>query len=97
MWRDDWREKLSEYRQGIDEIDLRILELVDKRMELSSRIGEIKAAYSLPVCVPEREVEVISKRQQWGRMYGLREKFVRVLFKVVMHESRRRQRELVAA
>jgi chorismate mutase len=47
--------------------------------------------------VPEREVEVISKRQQWGRMYGLREKFVRVLFKVVMHESRRRQRELVAA
>lgn len=42
MWRDDWREKLSEYRQGIDEVDFKVLELIDRRMKLSERIGEIK-------------------------------------------------------
>lgn len=97
MWRDDWREKLSEYRQGIDEIDFKVLELVGKRMELSEKIGEIKFELELPVCVPEREAEVVRKRQEWGDSYGFRQMFVRVLFKVIMHESKRRQRELAVA
>ncbi len=97
MWRDDWCKKLSEYRQGIDEIDFKVLELVGKRMELSEKIGEIKSELGLPVCVPEREKEVVSKRQQWGDGYGFRQMFVRVLFRVIMQESKRRQRELAVA
>ncbi len=97
MWRNDWREKLSEYRQGIDEIDFKVLDLIGKRMELSEKIGEIKSELGLSVCVPEREKEVVSKRQQWGEDYGFRQMFVRVLFRVIMQESRRRQRELAVA
>ena len=97
MWRNDWREKLSEYRQGIDEIDSKVLELLGKRMELSGKIGEIKVERGLPVCVPEREEEVVRKRQEWGDSYGFRQRFVRVLLKVIMHESKRRQRELAVA
>lgn len=97
MWQDDWRERLGEYRHGIDAIDFKILELLGKRMELSERIGEIKVEHGLSVCVPEREEEVLGDRRNAGKMRGLREKFVRVLFKVVMLESKRRQRELAVA
>src|SRR3989338_8488425 len=93
MWH-VWREKLSEYRHGIDTIDYEILKLLGKRMELSERIGEIKVEHDLPVCVPERDAEVKRKRQEWGDSYGFRPKFVWVLFKVIMNESKRRQREL---
>lgn len=97
MWRDDWREKLSECRQGIDEVDFKVLELVGRRMELSERIGEIKSELGLPVCVPEREAEVLGDRRNAGRVRGLREEFVRALFELVMVESKRIQSELVNA
>jgi chorismate mutase/prephenate dehydrogenase len=97
MWRDDWREKLSEYRQGIDEIDVKVLELVGKRMELSEKIGEIKSELGLPICVPEREAEVLGDRRNAGRVCGLREEFVKVLFELVMLESKRIQSGLVNA
>ncbi|MDP2938500.1 MAG: chorismate mutase [Candidatus Omnitrophota bacterium] len=95
MWQENWREKLSEYRQGIDEIDFKVLELVGKRMELSERIGEIKIERGLPACVPEREIQVIATRQNWGIRYRLRAKFVKALFRVIMFESKKIQKELV--
>ncbi len=95
MWQEDWRKELNERRHAIDVIDLKILELLAKRMELSGGISEIKSKLKLPVCVLEREIEVINTRQDLGRKHGLREKFVKVLFKIIMLESKRVQRELV--
>jgi len=97
MWQENWRETLNEYRHAIDEIDSGILELLGKRTELSERIGEIKHEHGLPICVPEREAEVIKNRQDLGRLKGLSERFVRVMFKFIMHESKQIQRKLVKA
>lgn len=95
MWHDGWKVELNELRSGIDKLDSAIINLVSQRMRLSERIGEIKSEQGLPFCVPQREAEVIRKRQGLGILHGLSEKFVRILFKVIMHESRRRQKELV--
>lgn len=96
MWNDDWKEDLDVCRDQIDKIDSEIIGLVSQRMKVCEKVGEIKAQQNLPVYVPEREKQVISTREQLGRTVGLRSKFVRLLFKLIMIQSRMRQKELVS-
>ena len=49
---------LADCRRRIDEIDLRILELLNERTRVVERIGDIKHAFSMPVYEPRREDEV---------------------------------------
>ena len=95
MWQEDWQENLDKYRQEIDKIDYEFLELLTKRMECSEKIGDIKSQHDLPVYVPERERRIIATRQQWGKKYGLASKFVRVLFKIIMWQSKELQGKLI--
>jgi chorismate mutase len=49
---------LEEYRQIIDELDLRILELLNERSKIACRIGEVKEQVHLPIYEPKREDQV---------------------------------------
>ncbi len=49
------------YRERIDAIDDVLVRLLQERAALGLRLGRIKAAAGAPVCVPEREREVISR------------------------------------
>lgn len=53
--------KLTELRRKIDEIDKSIVELLNKRAELSREVGEIKKTHKIDVIDYEREREVIKK------------------------------------
>ena len=95
MWKDDWREELNMLRGQIDNLDSEIIGLVSRRMKICEKVGEIKAQHDLPVYVPEREKQVIGTREQWGKSFGLKAKFIRILFRLIMVQSRMLQRELV--
>jgi len=97
MWRDDLELRKKELRAKIDDIDREIIRLIAWRMQHCEEIGEIKARQGSDVYAQGREQEVFVTRRKWGEDYGLRFKFVRVMFKVIMYESKRRQRELVKA
>ncbi len=96
MWPENWHAKLSEHRQAIDSVDSEILELLAKRMKISEEVGEIKSKLGLPICVPEREAVVVNDRQNLGRIHGLRDRFIRVLFKLIMFESKKVQKKLAS-
>jgi chorismate mutase-like protein len=49
---------LNDCRQQIDDIDLRILALLNERTRVVERIGDIKHAFAMPVYEPRREDEV---------------------------------------
>ncbi|MEZ6141095.1 MAG: prephenate dehydratase [Zavarzinella sp.] len=51
---------LKSFRTQIDQLDLKILELINQRAELASRIGKVKSANNESVFSPAREEEVIS-------------------------------------
>jgi chorismate mutase len=51
-------EELNFCRQAIDDIDLRILALLNERTCVVERIGDIKHTFSMPVYEPRREDEV---------------------------------------
>lgn len=46
---------LSKYREGIDAIDSKIVELLNARCELAARVGDWKKEREHPIYVPERE------------------------------------------
>jgi chorismate mutase/prephenate dehydratase len=53
--------KLKEIREKIDKIDDEILTLLNKRMELVKKVGELKNTTNAPIYRPEREKEIIER------------------------------------
>ena len=53
---DDWRER-------IDAVDLKILELLNERARFSLEIGKIKHRQNLPIYVPEREHAIYARME----------------------------------
>jgi chorismate mutase len=51
-------DKLSDCRRQIDQLDLRIVELLNQRTEIVHEIGRIKQQFSLPIYEPKREDQV---------------------------------------
>jgi chorismate mutase len=97
MWRDNWKNELWLQRKIIDGLDPLMMCLLAWRMRVCRNIGRIKIKHNLPVYVPEREKEILEKRQQQARKFNLSDKVVKVLAKAVMWESKRIQRGLAGA
>ena len=51
-------DKLADCRRQIDQLDLRIVELLNQRTEIVHEIGRIKRQFSLPIYEPKREDQV---------------------------------------
>ena len=51
--------KIVQYRNKIDSLDIKIVELLNKRATYSLKIGNEKDKYSVPVEQPERETMII--------------------------------------
>ena len=58
MTKQDALRALEEYRLKIDELDLRILELLNERTRVVERIGEVKRKVGFPIYEPKREDQV---------------------------------------
>jgi len=86
---DDWRVR-------IDEVDLKILDLLNERANYSLEIGAIKQRLYLPIYVPERENQIYTRLEQINRG-PLSNAAVRRLFERIIDESRRLESEHAAA
>jgi chorismate mutase len=58
MNNDDGRRLLEEYRREIDELDVRILRLLNARTAIVEKLGQVKEEMSMPVYEPRREDQV---------------------------------------
>jgi chorismate mutase-like protein len=58
MNQDDGLRKLRQCRDRIDELDRRILDLINRRTRVVEEIGRIKQGLRLPIYEPQREDEV---------------------------------------
>jgi len=55
---DDALRRLIECRDDIDEVDIRLLELLNERTSIVEEIGRIKRKLDLPIYEPKREDDV---------------------------------------
>lgn len=85
--------EISDWRDRIDEVDLKILELLNERARFSLEIGKIKKRLSLPIYVPEREQQIFARlvEANGGPMTS---GGVRRLFERIIDESRRLEKEM---
>jgi len=52
---------IEDLRTKIDEVDKKILALIEKRVHLTQKIGQAKKKKGLPVYDPKREEEILSR------------------------------------
>jgi chorismate mutase/prephenate dehydratase len=83
---------LKDYREEIDRIDAQIADLFQQRMRVSEGIARYKQANGIPVMDPERELKKI--RQVQGLVDKDMEKYIELLYNVIMKLSRSHQKEI---
>jgi chorismate mutase len=81
---------LSDWRRRIDDIDRKLVELLNERCAL--QIGRIKQAENLPLYQPEREKEVLENAEQ-ANPGPLSDAAIRRLFERIIDEARAAERD----
>jgi chorismate mutase len=84
---DDWRQK-------IDEIDRKLVELLNERSRWVLEIGRAKRAAGLPLYQPEREQEILRNVEE-ANTGPLPEAALRRLFERILDEARSVERHVM--
>ena|SRR5687768_5192437 len=82
--------KLDECRKNMDAIDMEIVALLNRRADLSRRIGHIKTVAALPVVDPARE-EIILRRVIRENAGDVSDNALTAIYREILRESRRIQ------
>lgn len=84
---------ISDWREEIDELDLKLLKLLNRRAECALRIGKIKKAEGSAVYRPEREAWIIKRLiDQNGGPLGAGG--IQRIFERIIDESRTLERDV---
>jgi chorismate mutase len=83
---------LADWRRRIDEIDRKLVELLNERSRCALEIGKIKQAEHLPLYQPDREREVLENAEQ-ANSGPLSDAAIRRLFERIIDEARSAERE----
>ena len=92
MTREEARQKLTEYRVFIDELDRRIVALLNERTRVVEDIGRVKRDAEMPVYEPEREQRVFDNVRSVSNDDPLAQQAVRRIFERIIEEMRMIQR-----
>jgi chorismate mutase len=82
---------ISDWRQRMDEIDRKLVELLNERSQCALEIGRLKQAAGMPIYQPARENEVLSNAARNNRG-PLTNAAIRRLFERIIDEARSAER-----
>jgi chorismate mutase len=85
-------DEIEHWRRIIDQIDLELTKLLNRRTECAVEIGKIKAREGLGVYDPERETEVMENVQKSSGKH-LDSATIRHIFERIIDETRRSERQ----
>jgi chorismate mutase len=82
---------ISDWRQRMDEIDKKLVELLNERSQCALEVGRLKHAAGMPIYQPARENEVLSNAARNNRG-PLTDAAIRRLFERIIDEARSAER-----
>ena len=82
---------LSDWRRRIDELDRKLVELLNERSQCALEIGKLKQRENVPLYQPEREKEVLQNAEKNNRG-PLSDAAIRRLFERIIDEARAAER-----
>lgn len=77
------KKELALIRQGIDDIDHKLVDLINRRLKLAQRIGEVKRSSRTRIYVAEREAEVL-RRVQAANQGPLKPPALQAIYREIM-------------
>ena len=82
---------LSDWRRRIDEIDKKLVDLLNQRSRCALEIGKLKQVANIPLYQPERENEVLANAER-ENLGPLTDAAIRRLFERIIDEARAAER-----
>lgn len=82
---------LSDWRKRIDEIDRKLVELLNERSKCALEIGKLKQEARIPLYQPDRENEVLANAET-NNKGPLTDAAIRRLFERIIDEARSAER-----
>jgi chorismate mutase len=82
---------LADWRRRIDEIDRKLVELLNDRSKCALEIGKLKQQANLPLYQPDREKEVLENAER-NNNGPLTDAAIRRLFERIIDEARSAER-----
>ena len=82
---------LSDWRRRIDEIDKKLVELLNERSRCALEIGKLKQEANIPLYQPDRENEVLANAER-SNPGPLTDAAIRRLFERIIDEARAAER-----
>jgi chorismate mutase/prephenate dehydrogenase len=89
--------ELPRLREAIAEVDRALLELLRRRMELASQVGEVKAAAGAPVVVRDVEDRVLTRARQHAELCEVSPEVMEAIFQAILQGSIERQHRIGVA
>jgi len=83
---------LNDWRRRIDEIDKKLVELLNARSQCALEIGKLKQAAKIPLYQPDRENEVLANAES-NNSGPLTDAAIRRLFERIIDEARAAERD----
>lgn len=87
---------LNQCREKIDELDVQILALLNRRAEVSRKIGSLKMQAGLPITDPDREAEIL-QRVSRDNPGDLADEAAARIYRQILAESREIQEGVCSA
>ena len=85
--------RILELRKKLDEIDEKMLKLLEKRMNIIKSVGKIKSKLNIPIEDMERENEIISRLSEHSGK-NLSENQLITIFRSVFQSSKIEQKKI---
>jgi len=82
---------LSDWRRRIDELDVKLVELLNERSKCALEIGHLKQESNIPLYQPDRENEVLENAERCNQG-PLSDAAIRRLFERIIDEARSAER-----
>ena len=82
---------IADWRRRMDEIDKKLVELLNERCKCALEIGHIKQQTNIPLYQPNREKEVLSNAER-SNQGPLSDDAIRRLFERIIDEARSAER-----
>ncbi len=92
---EELKNNLAKLRVQIDQLDDNLLDIFEKRMNISEIIGKYKKENKITIFQPGRWKEIYEKRLKDGKQKGLSSEFITRVFKAIHQESINRQNRVM--
>mgnify|MGYP003324181761 FL=1 len=83
----DFKATLKQLRIQIDDLDIELLDVLKRRMDLVEKIGVHKKENEVTILQNNRWIEMLKSRVKYGEENGLSEVFIQQLLKAIHQES----------